>query len=380
MSKAVVEILQDVVRVACAAALLGVAPAHAGAAQPADEGRCPEVRRCLDLLEDGIDFIESGRWEAASVVLEEVVAGLEGRPPYARDLARAYVYVGVARLQIADADETRRLFAAARLRDPTLELSPAEFPRDVLEIWEEAREPGVLLAESDRADEPDGVSTTAGRSLVEAAAAAAPSDVLTTAQRFAADTTKEMGRSMWRTLIGAVAVAAGAAVIGVRGCTVVGAGEGPHRGQGTPVQMRDGTINVTGFRSWNRRGGCRMEYGWYYRSDALGYGISGTVKDHELLKSGDPSALSYTPGFSGISAPGFDASSFEERLPDALLQSVGAVHSSRIPVSHLIGGLALAGAGALLATIWSDGGVVVEEVAVSVMPTGGVLASRSFGW
>jgi hypothetical protein len=40
----------------------------------------------------------------------------------------------------------------------------------------------------------------------------------------------------------------------------------------------------------------------------------------------------------------------------------------------------LAGLGALLATIWSDGGVVVEEVAVSVTPTGGVLASRSFGW
>ena len=369
MSKAVVEILQDVVRVVCAAALLGVAPAHAGAVQPADEGRCPEVRRCLDLLEDGIDFIESGRWEAASLVLEEVVAGLEGRPPYARDLARAYVYLGVARLQIADADETRRLFAAARMRDPTLELGPAEFPRDVLEIWEEAGEPA-------------GVATTAGRSFVEAAAAAAPADVLTTASRFSADTTKKMGRSLWRTLIGGVAVAAGAAVIGVRDCTVVGAGEGPHRGEGTPVQMRDGTINVAGFRSWNRRGGCRMEYGWHYRSDALGHRISGTVADHELLKSGDLSALSYPsgPGFSDISTPGFDASSFEERLPDALVESVGAVHSSRIPVSHLIGGLALAGAGALLATIWSDGGVVVEEVAVSVMPTGGVLASRSFGW
>ncbi len=38
------------------------------------------------------------------------------------------------------------------------------------------------------------------------------------------------------------------------------------------------------------------------------------------------------------------------------------------------------GAGALLATSWSDGGVVVEDVAVAVTPTRGVLASRSFGW
>ena len=414
----------------CAAALLVGVPAR-GTAQPsASAPACRDAPRCVDLLEDGIDLIEAGRWEAASILLQAVAAGLEGRPPYARDLARAYVYLGVARLQVADADETRQLFAEAQTRDPTLELGPAEFPRDVLEIWAEARELGGLLVESEpagaqvsvdgmvRGRSPVGVAglkpgeyrvsltrdgyvgasrlltvTTgrterlmvplmpvpAGRSFGEAAVAGAPVDVPTTASRFSADTTKKMGRSMWRTLIGGVAVAAGAAVIGVRGCTVVGAGPNSREG-GTPVQMRDGTINVAGFRSWNQRGGCRMEYGWHYRSDALGDRIYGAVEDHELLKSGDRSALSIDPGFSGISTPGFDASSFEERLPDALVQSVGAVHSSRIPVSHLIGGLALAGVGALLATIWSDGGVVVEEVAVSVTPTGGVLASRSFGW
>ena len=35
--------------------------------------------------------------------------------------------------------------------------------------------------------------------------------------------------------------------------------------------------------------------------------------------------------------------------------------------------------GALFATLWSDV-TVVEDIAVSVAPTGGVLASRSFGW
>jgi hypothetical protein len=263
----------------------------------------------VDLLEDGIDLIEAGRWEAASILLQAVAAGLEGRPPYARDLARAYVYLGVARLQVADAGETRQLFAEARMRDPTLQLSPAEFPRDVLEIWEETRELGMLLVESDpggadvsfdgavhgrtplsvaglkpgqyrvtldhdgyvrastalavaagrterlfvsmipapdavdarapagvnRPDEPVGVSTSA---RLGAAASAAPSDLLATAQRFSPDTTKLQRRSLWRTLIGIVGIVGGAAIAG-RECGVSG---GERGGNGAPVEALGGTL------------------------------------------------------------------------------------------------------------------------------------------
>ena len=118
--------LVHIVRVACAVALLCGLPARGFALQAEDEGACAEAQRCLDLLQDGIDFIEAGRWEAASLVLEEVAAGLEGRPLHVRDLARALVHLGVARLQIADANETRQLFAEAQVRDPTLQLDPAE--------------------------------------------------------------------------------------------------------------------------------------------------------------------------------------------------------------------------------------------------------------
>ena len=391
----------------CATALLGVAPAHAGAAQPADEGRCPEVRRCLDLLEDGIDFIESGRWEAASVVLEEVVAGLEERPPYARDLARAYVYLGVARLQVADAGETRQLFAEAQTRDPTLELGPAEFPRDVLEIWAEARELGGLLVESEpagaqvsaddvrdragvpRTDEPDGMSTTAGRSFGDAAAAAAAADVLTTAERFSADTTKKMGRSMWRTLIGAMGIAAGIVVAG-RQCDLDGA---QRWEDGKQVETLAGVLQTTRLsaapygrskyvRWW---GGCRMRYEFELQGR---YGsIHGAVEDHEamLRDSADALLLNGEQRSRYVEAmlrdSGQYGASFDEQLKGGLAESVGGVRTGLFfPRDRLAGGLALAGLGALLATIWSDGGVVVEEVAVSVTPTGGVLASRSFGW
>ena len=120
MSDAATKRIQAIVRVVCSIALLCGVPARGSALQAAGEGACREVRTCLDLLQDGIDFIEAGRWAAASVVLEEVAAGLEGQPPHVRDLARALVHLGVARLQIADADETRQLFAEAQVRDPAL--------------------------------------------------------------------------------------------------------------------------------------------------------------------------------------------------------------------------------------------------------------------
>ena len=82
-------------------------------------------------------------------MLKAAAAGLEGRPPHVRDLALAYVYLGVARLQVADADETRQWFAEAQMRDPTLSLDPGEFPRDVLELWAEVRDLGMLFVDTE---------------------------------------------------------------------------------------------------------------------------------------------------------------------------------------------------------------------------------------
>ena len=455
-----IERVRGIARMLCVTALLCGVAAPAAAVQEEDEARCPEARRCLDLLGDGIDLIEAGRWEVASVVLEEVVAGLEGRSPYARDLARAYVYLGVARLQVTDADETRRLFAEARMRDSTLRLDPAEFPRDVLEIWDEAGELGMLIVESDppgaqvsvdgvargrspvgvaglksgeyrvtldhdgyadvsralavvagrterlfvsmtpapgaieghgrtgaiRPVEPDGIATTVrSRPVI---ADQAPADVLTTAQRFSADTTKKMGRSLWRTMLGAVGIAAGVVVAG-RQCNLNGA---ERHDDGAPVETLDGTVRAQTLvaapfgrskyvRWW---GACRLRY--YF--DLKGrYGtVRGQVEDHEAMLQGAAEALvldgdsrrRYIDAMYRDS--NHDAAAFDERLKDALGESVGDVRTGMFfPRDRLAGGLVLAGLGALVRKFWS-GGVAVEEVAVSVTPTGGVLASRSFGW
>ena len=138
-----------VVVVAVAAFLLAAFSAPGAASQAAAAGVCLEAQRCLDLLQDGIALIESGRWETASVVLKEAAAGLEGRRSHERDLALAYVYLGVARLQVADADETRQWFAEAQMRDPTLWLDPGEFPGDVLDLWDEARDLGMLFVDTE---------------------------------------------------------------------------------------------------------------------------------------------------------------------------------------------------------------------------------------
>ena len=140
---------KSVVVVAAVAVLQAGVLVRGVAGQSVGAGGCSDAQTCLELLRDGIALIEAGRWNAASVLLTEAGAGLEGRPSHTRDLALAYVYLGVARLQVADADEARQWFAEAQMRDPTLQLDPGEFPGDVLELWAEARDLGMLFVDTE---------------------------------------------------------------------------------------------------------------------------------------------------------------------------------------------------------------------------------------
>ncbi len=414
--------------IAGATALPWVVPAWGTAQGVPDAQACPDARTCVEVLEDGIDLVASGRWEGASVLLGTVAAGLAEYPEYERDLARAYLYLGVARLRLADPNETRQLFAEAQVRDPTLRLAEADFPQEVLAIWDEARDLGMLVVDT----EPAGVEVSVdgavlGRTPVRVAGlkpgqyrvtlahdgyvgvshdlalatgrterlfvplipapgvaterdaastqARPPVDLPVTAERFSADTFKESGRSMWRTLAGVLGVAAGAAMMIESSKCTPGGGRFGNGRQGTPVEMLGGTVEILSFSSFRA---CRLEYGWTWR-DSAGILIGGQVDDHELVKSGERGALGLHTPLSFLD-PSIDPSMFEEQLPAALVQAAGDVRPMRhVPLEYLVGGLALAGVGTLLATIWSDV-VEVEEVAVGIAPTGGVLVSRSFGW
>ena len=100
--------------------------------------------------------------------------------------------------------------------------------------------------------------------------------------------------------------------------------------------------------------------------------VGGSVVDHELVKSGTYDPASFSKMEQGPS--------FSERVNQALIQSVGEARPRhRVPKEFLAAGGAMVAAGVLLSTIWSHV-TVVDDLAVSVTPTGGVLASRSFGW
>ncbi len=138
-----------------------------------------------------------------------------------------------------------------------------------------------------------------------------------------------------------------------------------------------------------------MEINWNLQVPDDGAGgayISGYVRDYERVKSGaydpalehiHPRSISQEPLAYGEPGPAdrlVQDPSFRERVNQALLQSVGDAGSRyRVPKEYLIGGVALVAAGVLLSTLWADV-TVVEEVAVGFTPSGGVLASRSFGW
>ena len=111
--------------------------------------------------------------------------------------------------------------------------------------------------------------------------------------------------------------------------------------------------------------------------------------DHAAVTSGtyDPLSSLYEGRVSGNDGDSLDLArqmgqdpSFVERLPQALVQSVGDIGVGyRVPPEWLVPGAALVAVGALFATLWADV-TVVEDLALDITPSGGVLASRSFGW
>lgn len=133
---------------------------------PAGSGVASGQEAAPDPLRRGIEFVEEGDFEAAAEVLEAVAINLEGRVSRLPDLARVYLYLGIARLYSVGEDDARRAFRQAQERNPRLHPAEANASRRVLRLWEEARtidadppsspdpppvtaaDPGVWLAEA----------------------------------------------------------------------------------------------------------------------------------------------------------------------------------------------------------------------------------------
>ena len=99
----------------------------------------PSLQRAIELIEDG-DF------EAAASILETVTAGpvdQENVSSEPRDMVRAYLYLGIARLYLAGEDDARDAFRDAQRLDPTFQ--PQEVPRRAIDVWEEVRDLGAVV-------------------------------------------------------------------------------------------------------------------------------------------------------------------------------------------------------------------------------------------
>ena len=92
----------------------------------------PALARGLALMRDG-DF------EGAVLELDAAVRKLEAEPAAARHRAWAYVYLGVAYLELEQEAVARGKFREALARDPALQLVPAEFSAQSIRVFEGVR-------------------------------------------------------------------------------------------------------------------------------------------------------------------------------------------------------------------------------------------------
>ena len=109
-----------------------------GLETPQDPALPPELQR-------GIELIDEGDFEAARELLEAFTAGPAGEASSGREVALAYLYLGIARLYLDSEREARRALQDSQLRDPEFVPEVSALPRRVVEAWGEVSALGALV-------------------------------------------------------------------------------------------------------------------------------------------------------------------------------------------------------------------------------------------
>lgn len=115
-----------------AAVSLGLALAGPASAQDQAAVSDPEVAR-------GIGEVEEGEYDAAILTLDAATRRLAGRSGRSRELAQAYLYLGVAYVAKGHESAARARFRESLTQLPELTLSPEKFPPKVIDLFEAAR-------------------------------------------------------------------------------------------------------------------------------------------------------------------------------------------------------------------------------------------------
>lgn len=90
-------------------------------------------------LDAGIRLVDEGNFEAGIAKLDAVARRLKAGGNKPAQLSRAYLYLGIAHLQLSQEQAARARFAEAVKTDKDLKLSEYEFPPPVIKVFEEAK-------------------------------------------------------------------------------------------------------------------------------------------------------------------------------------------------------------------------------------------------
>ena len=99
------------------------------------------------VLARGLALMRDGDFEGAVLELDAAVRKLEADPAATRHRAWAYVYLGVAYLELEQEAVARGKFREALARDPALQLLPAEFSAQSIRVFEGVRAEAAAVAQ-----------------------------------------------------------------------------------------------------------------------------------------------------------------------------------------------------------------------------------------
>jgi hypothetical protein len=92
-----------------------------------------------DELAAGIRQVHEGEFDAAVVTLDGVVRRFIAEKASASQIAKAHVYLAISYMGLAQVEQARVRFIEALRADKTMELSPKEFPPNVIELFAQVK-------------------------------------------------------------------------------------------------------------------------------------------------------------------------------------------------------------------------------------------------
>jgi hypothetical protein len=100
-------------------------------------------------LATGIRQVREGDFDAAVITLDGVVKRLSAQKGQAKELGRAYTYLAIAYVGLAQQETAKAKFLEAWKADKSMTLSPKEFPPNIIDFFDQARKEGEKKAEAE---------------------------------------------------------------------------------------------------------------------------------------------------------------------------------------------------------------------------------------